>query len=47
MPTGVSKALIFRYIIVLLYSIPNMSNAIVWITFAPITSEVEDVYNAT
>lgn len=37
----------YRYVIVLLYAIPNISNAMVWITFAPISSQVQDSYSVS
>ena len=35
---------IFRYVIMLLYMLPNAANAIVWITCAPIKTSMMNVY---
>ena len=43
----IGRFLIKRYIIVLLYAIPCMSNAAMWATFSPISAEVKDYYGVS
>lgn len=34
----------YRFLIIIIFALPNLMNAILWITFSPISKTIQDVY---